>query len=394
MCSECSPSGNTGILPFCELCDECSNRWIGPIDDLENSTMTAIERADSLTVTNVTHTEVNEGIELVQPLLMLLSEIENLFNLTDFKSLLIQTNETHVNVINIISRLRSLIDRAEMTNEMLQVDNSSFTEQREQVMNIHKELVELCELLSNLTREKDGIELRSFDQYVNRINQALSSSNQSSVTVNTTVAALLNEAREQINESMLKEMLFLNISEDVIGLLDILKIRLSQYQGILYRADKSLCGRVAALPLKDSVECGCYDSNACEAECGGIGCNVCGVGDCNSTVNDVQLAVNVSTEALERAKRLKSIIEQDLQLLLEANTSSSQGLMLSTRTLERAQKELRNISRLLVSIQSFTGDIRTAINASLPNISAIESLMNETLSLRMSKTPEEVKQII
>lgn len=394
MCSECSPSGNTGILPFCELCDECSNRWIGPIDDLENSTMTAIERADSLTVTNVTHTEVNEGIELVQPLLMLLSEIENLFNLTDFKSLLIQTNETHVNVINIISRLRSLIDRAEMTNEMLQVDNSSFTEQREQVMNIHKELVELCELLSNLTREKDGIELRSFDQYVNRINQALSSSNQSSVTVNTTVAALLNEAREQINESMLKEMLFLNISEDVIGLLDILKIRLSQYQGILYRADKSLCGRVAALPLKDSVECGCYDSNACEAECGGIGCNVCGVGDCNSTVNDVQLAVNVSTEALERAKRLKSIIEQDLQLLLEANTSSSQGLMLSTRTLERAQKELRNISRLLVSIQSFTGDIRTAINASLPNISAIESLMNETLSLRMSKTPEEVLELL
>ena len=353
--------------------------------------MIAIERADSLTVTNVTHTEVNEGRELVQPLLMLLSEIESLLNLTDFKSLLIQMNETHINVINIISRLRSLFDRAEMTSEMLQVDNSSFTMQREQVVNIQKELVELCELLSNLTREKDGIELRSFDEYVNRINGALSSSNQSSSTVNTTVAALLNEAREQLNEFALKEMLFLNISEDVIGLLDILKIRLSQYQGFLYRADKSLCGRVTSLPLKDSVECGCYDNGDCEAECGGIGCDVCGVGDCNSTVNDVQLAINVSSEALERARRLKNIIEQDLQLLLEANTSSSQGVVLSTVTLELAQKELRNISQLLASIQSFTVDILTAMNASLPNISAIERLMNETLSLRMSKTPEEVK---
>ena len=354
--------------------------------------MTAIERADSLTVTNVTHTEVNEGRELVQPLLMLLSEIESLLNLTDFKSLLIQTNETHINVINIISRLRSLFDRAEMTSEMLQVDNSSFTLQREQVVNIQKELVEVCELLSNLTREKDGIELRSFDEYVNRINGALSSSNQSSSTVNTTVAALLNEAREQLNEFALKEMLFLNISEDVIGLLDILKIRLSQYQGFLYRADKSLCGRETSLPLKDSVECGCYDNgDTCEEECGGIGCDVCGIGDCNSTVNDVQLAINVSSEALERARRLKNIIEQDLQLLLEANTSSSQGVVLSTVTLELAQKELRNISQLLASIQSFTVDILTAMNASLPNISAIERLMNETLSLRMSKTPEEVK---
>ena len=393
-CDECLSEGNTGILPRCELCDECSTRWIEPINNLEESTLKAIERAKALNVTNVTHTEISEGRDLVRPLLELLNDIEELLNSTDFHALLIKTNETHISVRNVIQKLMALFERGEMIEKMLQIDNASFTEQRSQAINIRNDLMKLCDLLANLTRERDSIELRPFDSYVNRMNEAFKSSNQSHETVTVTVASLLSESRQHLNQYLETEKIFLNTSKEVVHLLDILKQRLSQYQGFVYRADKSLCGSSKSQPLKDSLECGCYDNgDACETGCGGIGCQTCGGGSCNGTISEVERALNISTKALEEARYLEKLIANDISLLQQANTTSSEGVAISKAAQDLAQRELRNISLVLSSIRSFIMEIEVAMNASLLNISLIDELIRETQSLRLSKTPEEVKII-
>lgn len=382
-------TGTTGLLPLCKLCDECSTRWVEPINDLETSVSREIDRAQSLTVTNVTHTEIREGRDLVKPLLDLIADVERFLNSSTIDILLQNVLETHSNITDVILVIKNLIVRAKTVEGLLETANATLTIQKIQLLTIKQQLESLCTLLMNLTKEINEITLTDFSTYADRIQSAVSSSNQSSDTVQYTVLPSLEESQEKLSEFTEKQAHFTNASRDIVQLLTVLRMKLRNYQNLVIKADQTLCGKDIDT-FVDSLQCGCYGNRErCDSQCGGIGCVRCG-GECNGTISEIKKTVELSAKALREATRLQDLLQSDIRQLHQANDTSSEANSLAATGYRVAEREKRNISEIFALIQSFTGDVTGILTAKLLNTSLIEDLTEETLSLQLSKTPEEV----
>ena len=389
-CNHCLATGTTGILPFCERCDECSIQWTEPIYLLGKNVSHYVAMTTSLNVTNVSYTEHPNGRVLIKPILNLLMEIETLLNGSKIEQLLRDVQDTHIDITNFIDVIRNALLRASTIEQGLQITNRTANTQLMQLHQIISDFQTLLILLRNITRDADIIGLVDFSDYVNRINAAVNSSDESKEAVDVIVIPSLSESEDKLAIFATKEMQFLNISEDVVRLLSTLRNYTRYYQNLVIEADQKLCGKV--IPAMSDSLCGCYSNNErCKGDCGGIGCKICGGdGTCNGSVSDVMRAANLSSEALDLAKDFQKALQSEIATLQEANMTSVIAKMNAGEAQLLSERVRKNISELVQSIHSFTVDVWSVFNSSLPNITIIEQLIEETESFQLSRTPEEV----
>ena len=344
----------------------------------------------SLNVTNVSYTEHPNGRVLIKPILNLLMEIETLLNGSKIEQLLRDVQDTHIDITNFIDVIRNALLRASTIEQGLQITNRTANTQLMQLHQIISDFQTLLILLRNITRDADIIGLVDFSDYVNRINAAVNSSDESKEAVDIIVIPSLSESEDKLAIFATKEMQFLNISEDVVRLLSTLRNYTRYYQNLVIEADQKLCGKV--IPAMSDSLCGCYSNNErCKGDCGGIGCKICGGdGTCNGSVSDVMRAANLSSEALDLAKDFQKALQSEIATLQEANMTSVIAKMNAGEAQLLSERVRKNISELVQSIHSFTVDVWSVFNSSLPNITIIEQLIEETESFQLSRTPEEV----
>lgn len=386
-CTVCTSNGG-GLLPYCESCDECSTQWIDPINELQLSVSSTVTLSQSITQVNITHTELSQGQDLLTPLIDLFTYIKA--NLSDYNSLLQHTIGTHGNISNLILVIRNLIVRANTVQSSLTNLTNTLEDQRIQLLIIREDLTLLCDLLSLLTSQTNNTTINDLNTYTNRILSSLSSSNQSQQTAQEVIVPLLHESQQQLNSFIVTENQFINASHDIMQLMTVLRNKLQNYQSLLLSADQTLCGNNIE-DLVDSLQCGCYGNpERCDSVCGGIGCGQCGRGNCNSTTSELQVTYQLSIKTLNELTQFNTLLQQDILRLMQANTSSSQGDILSAIAYQLSEREHRNATQLGRLISSLALSVNRIINMTLLNVSLIEEQSAQTMSLKLTKTHQEV----
>ena len=167
----------------------------------------------SLNVTNVSYTEHPNGRVLKQPILKLLMEIETLLNARETEQLLRDVQDIHIDITNFIDVIRNGLLHVSTNEQGLQITNITVNTKLMQLHQIISDLQTLLILLRNITRDADIIGLVDFSDYVNRINEAVNSSDKSKEAVDVIVIPSLSELEDKLAIFATKEMQFLIISE-------------------------------------------------------------------------------------------------------------------------------------------------------------------------------------
>jgi hypothetical protein len=243
--------------------------WIRPINGLA-------AMADNVSrIGNITHTEIDKGLEAVEPITELLMEIHETSNISDGGELMKNIFQTYIDINNCIEVIRNLINRANEIRNLVERLNQTHLSQFTQLDNITGQLIMLEYLLSNVTSQHIDTTSIDFTSYIKRIQNAVISSNE---TLNTShvVSSILNESQIQLDTYTMKEGQFLNESNRVIELLIILREKLRIYQSLIIRADEKLCGSLVN-DMASSCDCNTNGKRSHDnSKCGGIGCDMCG----------------------------------------------------------------------------------------------------------------------
>ena len=373
-CDQCLPS-TTGLLPFCELCDECSSSWEERVKTLEASAAKYIMIAGSINVTNMT------SAARLQPLFALLEEIEMYLNSSEIDSLLNSTLDLFHDLCMKISLLESLLSRAMLVKVELNDTFTNATILNSELTQIISQLQYLVSLSANISAEAAQLKTVVFASFVDTIREAEERSNASLKLVMTEFASNITEANQILQEFLSKESEFLLIVDEVVLLLSELEKAIERYGMLVDSASRTLCGNP--------------QGQKCDGDgmCGGVGCEFCGGGECGGSVDQVRNARSISDQALQKVKKLLESLTNTTFELGRARNESKLALNNSFEAKDKA-----GVAQLMASgLSSDTEQLLVVVvdalsnNLSLFSLEMLGMIENETLLLRISKTPEEVR---
>ena len=377
-CDQCLPNITTGLLPYCELCDECSTRWNSPINELESAGTESIVKAENVTTTQVVHTEIEKGRQLVSTLFDLLRQIQELIQGSMITML--RTSVTGLNALLVanVNIAKNLLERIEIVLQEVDYTRMIVDTQLVRLENVESEFEHLKSLLGNISKEIGGFDFPGFQLYINIIEQAVLRSNESyGVTIETIIPAI-TQSNSNLNRFADKRNIFVLIRDEVLSLISTVEEILNEYEVVFEEANLRLCG-------------GQLNSNdVCDDECGGVICDACGGDECGGSASQVFRANNISNAALEEVKRLRNMVLQEFDYLIQANDSSLESSITHRRIQLSAERAQLSINDLMINVSNLTDIVNTLLATRLPNIQQMELLQNTTLELNISQTPEEV----
>ena len=373
-CDQCLP-GTTGLLPSCEQCDECSSAWEGPVQTLEASATKYIMIADSLDVTNITSTDI------LQPLLSLLEQIDANLTSSAIDNLLNTTLDVFGELCSKIMLLEGLLHRAVIVEVELNHTLTEATVLNLELAQIITRLQFLVSLSKNISAEAARLKPADFASIVDTIREAEERSNATLQLVETVFHPTIDEANETLHAFLSKESEFLFIVNETIPLFLELDAAVEWYRLLVHNASRKLCGN----PQGQNCDSG---------ECGGVGCELCGGGeDCNGSLDQVLRARTTSDLTLDEVKELLDSLMNTTSGLRQAKSDSQLALSVSIEAAAKAGAAESQASSLFLDTDKLLLIVVDALsnNLSLFSLKILETIENETLLLRISKTPEEVR---
>ena len=373
-CDNCS-SESTGSFPSCEVCDECSERWLERILELENLTYVAVGIVSGLNISEASVPELDSLFNLT-------AIIDEALHSNNVTSLFTKVDSLYRLVCELINRTEALIERAQL-----------FNTRRSGLRNIAGRLLgnlaNLSAMLSDL--ETEAAEISAFLSVVDltsvdsSISSSLSLTNTALARVSTAINLIAVNYTSSLNE--LKEILaeydrhynYLTLRDaNIISRLDEARDRLEEPEALLGDVDVKVCGRQGA------------ENVSCDA-CGGIGCGTCGSGEnCDGLASEAVESVNVSTTALDEAYDFLDGVQSDV-----ARLENLEGVALNlvndsadvVRDLDETSDE---VEAVLASVRSLLREMESELNGSRIDPDRIGSLVNASFMLRLDKDPDEV----
>ena len=370
-CDRCSPSGTTGVFPFCELCDECSTRWDGPVRQVREDVSAASEQVRLLQ----NRTEVEDS-GLLRPLQQLLMEIQAEINSRNIIPLTGDIISNYSRLCNLIEVFGGLLRRLEVAQRQVANSRNLTTLLTTQLDTLITRLDFLTELLRNLSR--DAMLLGPIDTtpYVTMLEEAEKRSNQSYELVRNNVTRLASETEGNLAQLAVKLPVFLNLRSMTLTVLETLRNEIRDFWRFINRTNTMLCG-------SSEDTCG---------ECGGVRCDTCGGLSCNGSVSQVQRARLLTQQAQNITDQLYQQLLNATSVLSRARNVSEVANSTSSLAEQEAIMAATSSRELLQSIQELLGEIRNQLAGPLPSVTLIEMLQNEALSLQLRRTPEEVSE--
>ena len=366
-CESCLPN-TSGLLPLCEPCDECYDRWFDRISVFLSDVRVAISIAESLNIT----------ITPVEDLFQLIRDINDTINLSRIQPEVYNT--TNENIRNLVLFVRDLLDRGGEYRQRLEEARELDTDLWNSTLDLNMTLQSLVSQAAQLNQSYLILDCEPFRLLVEsghrRSNLAdrLVANDVANLTANVTVYL-------QDYETKRKERNF----EDIKGRLGDMIIRvqklLRDYNYLLDNVTVSLCGG------SSTEECG---------PCGGSSCGFCSVAvECGGLLANASLALESATSA--------RILGEFLQ----------QNLSSSIRTLRELGREINTLLEEVTMTGSFVTGLRERVNATHTLVLAVLAVLNETsnylkeatpemiatleeetLSYRLTRTPEQVCMVV
>ncbi len=380
-CDRCTSDTSSGILPHCEFCDHCSTRWISPIDELELAAINAIGIGKNVSINVVNHTEIEEGRMLVRALYDLLNQIRAVIDQSMLDSLRASITSLNAYTVGNIDLAVNLLDRIDVILGKLNYTSMIVTTQLVRLETIEADFRYLKTLLGNLSMEINMFELPGFQMYVTIIERALLRSNESHRIASEVINPVVLQSTSNLNMFTSKESLFILIRDEVINLFTIFEARLQDYNSLFDEANERLCGTTTTSDISEDI---------CDGDCGSVTCDMCGGGTCAGSVSAVSRASNLSTVALEQARRLRESLIEDINVLMQANTTSLNAAMTHETIQSMAQLARSRIERLLVIARNLTDLLNELLARQLPDLEQIGLYQNQTFMINISQTPEQV----
>ena len=377
-CDQCLPAITTGLLPYCELCDECSTRWSSPINDLELAVTKSIDKANNVTIIQVNHTEIEDGRHLVSTLFDLLRDIRELIQGSMLISISSSVTTLNTNLIGNVDIAVNLLERIEIILEQVNYTRMIVDTQLIRLESAESEFRSLKSLLGNISSEIGGFDLPGFQLYINIIEQAILRSNESYNVTMATIIPTVVQSTINLNEFEIKQNIFVLIRDEVIILFETIEGRLQEYEDLFDKANMELCGSTVS------------SDDVCSDECGSVICDICGDGQCGGSVSQISIAFNISNTTLKEVTILQNILIQELEYLIDANTSSLEGSIVHERIQQLIILAQQRITNILLLVNNLTNIVNTLLTIILPDIQQIGLYQNSTLVINISRTPEEV----
>ena len=332
--------------------------------------ITASEQARALQ----NRTEVEDS-SLLEPLQQLLMEVQEVLESRTIASLTSNITSTYTRLCNLIEVFLRLLQRLLALQRRLTNSRNQTTVLNTQLDTLITRLDSLTVLLRNLSHEAMLLGPLDPASYITMLQEAEMRSNRSYDIVHDNVTRLAQESEGNLAQLEAKLPVFLNLQNMTRTLLRDLWVRIREFLEFIDSASVMLCG------TRGGGGCG---------ECGGVMCDTCGGGRCNGSVAQVQRATNITQQARETTDRLYRQLMAAISVLTRARNVSEDANSTSSMAEQEARMAARSSRELLRSIQELLAQVQDQLMKPLPNVTLIELLQNETLSLQLEKTPEEV----
>jgi methyl-accepting chemotaxis protein len=114
----------------------------------------------------------------------------------------------------------------------------------------------------------------------------------------------------------------------------------------------------------------------------------------HGSVSIIDRAANVTTQALEEAERFRAALQDNILELQEANVTSTNALSMVVHVENLSEELLQNISNFMETVNSSIEIVLSLNRTGLPNINILHQLTNQTLSIAISKTYHEIRDVL
>ena len=377
-CDTCAPN-TSGVFPFCQQCDECTNQWLQRITPFETQVESTIEFINNL---NITNTSI--AVPELDSLFDLARDIESVLNTSMVDVLLEDVESAHTSLCDLINQTEALIDRTNAVQSELETTENTAISVQSEVDSLTLSLTSLQQELINLTQIFESQDLSSVNTsfYLELARRALTRSNAADQLININVTSLIQEVQSLLESY---DMTFTDnnveaTQQEISQRLADISTNVSAFIQFIADANSKLCGA-------DNVT---TPTSLC-GECGGVACPTCGDGpSCDSLVASAAEAVNTSSIAWERAQELFS----DLQLQIDGLTDllrESQAVRNESSQVEEMARESRQRGEELVEdLRQLIQEVEAELSRNRTNPDDIGEFENVTLSLKLDLLPEEV----
>ena len=368
-CDRCSPTGTTGVFPFCEPCNECSSRFNRPISQLEAE----IDQAEQDVNELMNRTETIDD-SLLESLQQLLVEIERLLESRNITMITSDAVSTYNRLCDLIDRMRDLLNRLQTLQGNVTNSTSEVNSLIQQGTNLLDRFIQFGSLFQNVTEQVRALEEINFTAQLAMLESASNRSNRFYNLVRQNVTGLADQTNQTLTELNLKYPIFLNLRNMTLVLLETLREKILEYQMFIQEASITLCG----------------SEGDCTGECGGVMCDSCGGMRCNGSISQVLRAANVTRQAQETSNQIYQELLTAINTLTTARNISETANTTSFMAEEEARQAMSTALELLTLVQTLLVDVQRELATPIPDVSQIETLQNETLTLQLTSTPEEV----
>ena len=375
-CDRCQDN-STDFFPSCEGCGECTGQWQSRINPLRKDIETTLELI-GVKIANVDP----EDIPLISMLLGILREVQDILSSSQIDpKLATNMTELHRRLCELTNQTQDLFDRAlAVSNEIARLDSEVeiFENETFRLANL---IMELRDELNQLTQEFGNITVPSpnYNVYLELARRAEERSDHAHRLISENVTNLISLTEGILAEYNRKliESDFLARQTENMRRLSFFNQRVIEYEAFLVEVSTKLCGSL----INSSDVCG---------ECGGVHCEMCGGPGCNGLIATANDSLNISVQALMEGQSIRlQILSQvsDLRAFL-AEVLAQKNETLEAENATRAVK-LR-ADELWQQVQDLLEVLRRQLEENRIDLDDIEEVENNTLSLRLNTTQEEV----
>ena len=388
-CDSCLPSGTTGVLPYCMLCDECSAQWDVPLVILEIVVMDYANLTEELMPIPVPHTQHKKGPDLIDPIIDGLDNISLMLDDIEIGEALNDSIELYNYIGLLHNTTLVLISNAQALNESIHFENNSISLLLYDIESAAYELNDLQILLQNLTSETEAIMVANVSNLIGIINQSKQDAIGINATIENAIIPKLMESNETHGIYFAKEVVFLLLSNKTSEVLQNLEEKVFGYRDFMLEADSYICGREQDCAESIDLLCGGYgDGERCGGACGGVECASCGGEGCNDIMQLIEQTRNTSHFHFQQASVLHEVFTKRVENLTSLSNSSQ--IMLVNEIKGHIEETINIIDQLTTATQATTSSLEARLNDTRNNISQIEAAEAEVLALALPYTPEQV----
>lgn len=387
-CDRC-PANSTGTFPNCEECDECADQWEERIVSLAAQISETVLVVSDLNLTNQMQ---DIDIPDLDQLLQLAREIEATLNGSNVATLSSDIQSTHELVCELTNMTRELLQRAlTLQGELETSENSSLT-----ILSgldaIARTLSDLERELANVSMEFNAIAVPSSPSPSQRLlvasREALRVAEEAESLVATNFTSVLSNIRSTlVNFDLLNSSTVEDVNDMLLARVADVQQRIDSVREFLDDASSQLCVGGGSPNNNDSSS----DDNACEGECGGVGCDTCGAADsCDGLRPRAIQALNTSEVALTIARSLVVDVRSRLELL-QMLQERVRSLADEGRGFEEEVERIQSAADdILLELLRLISELEMELNVTRVDTREIERIVNETLELQLLSPVTEV----